>query len=289
MQMTTEIYLAGIETQFFNIAHLTNFILLQRTTKELALENYNFSKLIFEDEKLTKYFYVDLGEETKELKLTPELIGLTLPHCTIHSPSLIYFNATGLHTMGGPYPAEFKEPTHNAISPFQYIGKICKADPLFSWLPYDLHICFPIYLHVGPIFFDYNNRLAPSIINIEEVNNEHSNYEPHISKQSIIEFEQAHFSFKASLSFYNEDGNTFGHAGLPSYSQPNVLPKDPKTGDLMQFVCQLSGGVKMKKCDVQVTHDYYKKDLEALNFWGDANLIIYISPNTNTLCCLISH
>ena len=57
----------------------------------------------------------------------------------------------------------------------------------------------------------------------------------------------------------------------------------------MPFVCQLFSGVKMKNCDIIVTEDYYKKDLEALNFWSDAWLAIYFEPDTKVMCALISH
>jgi hypothetical protein len=190
--------------------------------------------------------------------------------------------------MGGAYPTDFAEPDHNAISPLQYLGCIRKSDENFAWLPFDLHICFPIYLHSGPLFFDYTNPSKPIVINIEALNNEHSNYEPHIHRNSVIEFEQTKFDFVESLSFY-KDGNSFGHSGLANYSQINQLPKSPKTGQLMPFVCQLIGGVKMSKCDVNITDEYYLKDLQALNFWGDASLMVYCEPSTKTVCCLISH
>ncbi len=287
--MKEYIYLAGLEVQFFNAEHLSNFIISQCITEEFAKLGYNNSRLEFTDGKLTKYEFIDEGLPTKTLELQPELLGLPLPNCKPQTPKIISFTENGLHQMGGEYPGDFNEPEHNAISPFQYICKVSKQDAFFTWLPFDLHICCPIYLHCVPIFFDYSNPQKPIIININDVNAEHSNYELYINKNSVIVFESAMFNFKESLSFYNADGNTYGHCGLPYYSQPNPLPKSPKTGRLIPFVCQLQGGVKMKTCDVKVTDDYYKKDLEALNFWGDASLMVYIEPETNIVCCLISN
>jgi hypothetical protein len=287
--MKEYIYLAGLEVQFYNEEHLTNFIISQCVSEEFAKLGYNNSRLEFVDGKFVKYEFIDEGLPTKTLELQPELLGLPLPNYKPQTPKLISFAENGLHQMGGEYPSNFKEPKHNAISPFQYIGKISKQDALFTWLPFDLHICYPIYLHCDEIFFDYTNPEKPTIINIEQVDNEHSNFEPHINKNSTIIFEKALFEFKESMSFFNEDGNGFGHAGLPCYSQTNHLPKSPTTGKLMQFVCQLRGGVKMKTCDIAVTEEYYKKDLEALNFWSDASLMVYIEPETTIVCCLISH
>jgi hypothetical protein len=271
--MKQYIYLNGFENPFQSKEHITNFIISQRTTEALAKDNYCKARLEFIDGKLTKYELADLGIPTNVIELKQEIIGMELPDSLENTPKIIEMNEQGLHQMGGEYPSDFFEPEHNAISPFQYIAKISRQDELFN----------------VPIFFDYSNPQKPTIININDVNAEHSNYEPYINKNSVIIFESAMFNFKESLSFYNADGNTYGHCGLPNYSQPNPLPKSPKTGQLMPFVCQLQGGVKMRTCDVQVTDDYYKKDLEALNFWGDASLMVYMEPSTKIVCCLISH
>jgi hypothetical protein len=283
------IYLSGLEVQFYNKQHLTNFIISQRITEAFAKQGYNNSKLTFEHDKLIKYEFIDEGVPTKTLELPADLIGLPLPACKEQIPSIIQFTPHGIHTMGGAYPSNFSKPEHNGSSPLVYLGCICKHDALFNWLPFDLHLAFPIYANVAPLYFDYTNPEKPIIINVEEFNNERSNFEPYINKNSVIEFEQATFSFIASNSFYTADGNTFGHAGLPSYSQPNPLPISPKTGQLMPFVCQLQGGVNIKHCDVIPTEDYYKEQLKALNFWGDASLKLYFEPETKTMCALISH
>jgi SMI1 / KNR4 family (SUKH-1) len=283
------VYLNGVETQFSDATHLSNFIIDQATTRNVATKKHLCMKVIFEDAKLKEMYLVEQREEDKLLPLNVEFIGLPKPTFTLRTPRLIAFNTEGKHTMGGVYPADFSEPEHNAMSPFQYLGCIRKADENFAWLPFDLHICFPIYLHSVPLFFDYSNPSKPIVINVNEVNNERSNFEPHIHRNSIIEFEQAKFDFVESVSFFNEDGNTFGHAGLPMFSQTNSTPKSPSTGVAMQFVCQLTGGVKMSKCDINITDEFYLKDLQALNFWGDANLMVYCEPSTKTVCCLISH
>jgi hypothetical protein len=283
------VYLNGKETQFSDATHLSNFIVDQATTRNVAMQNYLSMKLIFEDAKLKEMYMVEQNVPDKLIPLEAPFINLSKPEFILKTPKLITFNAEGKHTMGGAYPADFSEPEHNAISPLQYLGCIRKADENFAWLPFDLHICFPIYLHSVPLFFDYSNPSKPIIINVDDVNNEHSNFEPHIHRNSIIEFEQAQFDFVESLLFFNEDGNGFGHAGLSNFSQYNHLPKSPKTGQLMPFVCQLIGGVKMSICDLNITDEYYLKDLQALNFWGDASLMVYCEPSTKTVCCLISH
>ncbi|MFM2387519.1 MAG: hypothetical protein RL660_2276 [Bacteroidota bacterium] len=286
---TEPIYLAGLEVQFYNAQHLCNFILSQRTTEAFAKGGYNNSKLTFQDDKLVKYEFIDEGVATKVLELQSDLVGMPIPHCEEQTPSLIQFAKDGLHTMGGTKPDKFRLPEHNGTSPLVYIGCISKDDYLFSWLPFDLHIAFPIYANVVPLYFDYANPLQPSIINVEQFNKEHSNFEPYITKASIIEFESAKFNFVTSNSFYNEDGNTFGHACLPNFAQTNPLPISPTTGKLMPFVCQLQGGVNMKHCDIMPVEEYYKDQLRNMNFWGDASLAIYFEPETKMMCALISH
>jgi SMI1 / KNR4 family (SUKH-1) len=283
------VYLNGKEMYPTDTIYFSNFIIDQATTRNVALHQHMCMKLIFEDTKLKEMYLLEQGAPDKLIPLEGPFVNLPKPELTLKTPKLITFNAEGKHTMGGAYPTDFSEPDHNAISPLQYLGCIRKTDELFAWLPFDLHICFPIYLHSGPLFFDYNNPSKPTVINIEALNNEHSNYEPDIHRNSIIEFEQAKFDFVESLSFFNEDGNGYGNAGLSNYSQINQLPKSPKTGQLMPFVCQLMGGVKMSKCDINITDEFYLKDLQALNFWGDASLMVYCEPSTKTVCCLISH
>jgi hypothetical protein len=282
------VYLNGIEAHPWDTTFLSNFIIDQATTRNVAMNQYMCMKLIFEDAKLKEMYLLEQNTLDKLIPLEEQFVNLPKPELTLKTPKLITFNVEGKHTMGGAYPTDFAEPEHNAISPLQYLGCIRKSDENFAWLPFDLHICFPIYLHSGSLFFDYTNPSKPTVINIEALNNEHSNYEPHIHRNSVIEFEQAKFDFVESLSFY-KDGNSFGHSGLANYSQINQLPKSPKTGQLMPFVCQLIGGVKMSKCDVKVTDEYYLKDLQTLNFWSDASLMVYCEPTTKTVCCLISH
>jgi hypothetical protein len=287
---TKIIYLSGFENPFQDRNHLTNFIVSQRIIKKFANQNLvTNSKLTFEDNKLTKYEYISEGVVTHILELNPEIIGMPLPNSKEQSPSIIEFSENGWHTMGGKYPENFHEPDHNGIMPLVYVAKISNKDPMFTWLPFDLNVAFPIYAHVGAMYFDYSNPEKPIIINAHEFNAEHSNYEPHISKNSIIEFESAKFNFVHSNSIINEDGSCFGHAGMPSFSQTNPLPVNPKSGQLMPFVCQLFSGVKMKNCDIIVKEEYYKKDLQALNFWSDAWLAIYFEPDTKVMCALISH
>jgi hypothetical protein len=283
------IYLNGYECQFCDESHLTNYIKDQATTRNVAMQKYTCMKLILDDSKLKEMYCVEQGKEDALLPLQDRFRDLNIPVVTLKTPRLIAFKEQGVHTMGGAYPEDFSEPNHDAVTPFQYIGCIRKSDENFDWLPFDLHICFPIYLHCSPLYFDYSNPSKPVIINIDDVNNEHSNFEPHIHKNSIIEFDQALFDFVENVSFYNEDGNTFGHAGIANYSQVNHLPLSPKTGQLMPFVCQLMGGVKMRNCDVKVTEEYYQKDLQQLNFWGDAYLMVYCEQSTKIVCCLISH
>jgi hypothetical protein len=287
--MTTTIYINGTDTQFKDAQHMADFITDQATTEEVAKSNYLYVKAIFENNVLSQLLLAEQGSEDKPVAIQDNCNNLPLPAVQLRTPKLIVFNEKGMHQMGGAYPGNFAEPVHNAVTPFQYIGCISRADTNFAWLPFDLHITFPIYLNCVPLFFDYSNPEKPVVINIADVNTEHSNLEPHINKNSIIEFEQARFDFIESTSFYNADGNTFGHAGLAKYAQPNHLPKSPKTGNLMPFVCQLMKGVKMKHCDVQVTEDYYKASIATLNFWGDAYLVVYCEPATKIVCCLISH
>jgi hypothetical protein len=236
------VYLNGKETQFADVTYLSNFIIDQATTRNVAMHQHMCMKLIFDDAKLKEMYLIEQGTPDKLIPLEAPFVNLPKPELTLKTPKLITFTAEGKHTMGGAYPPDFSEADHNAISPLQYLGCIRKTDELFTWLPFDLHICFPIYLHAVPLYFDYSNPSKPIIINVDDLNNEHSNHEPYIHRNSIIEFEQAQFDFVESLSFFNEDGNGYGHAGLANYSQFNQLPKSPKTGQLMPFVCQLMGG-----------------------------------------------
>ncbi len=286
---SASIYLAGLEVQFQSKEHLVSFIISQATTKQVADIGYTNSKVEFSNGLLSKYVFLEEGKETKIIELQPALKYLEMPIYKANTPKLIEFNKNGLHQLGGAYPIEFNEPEHDGITPFVYIGFINNKDPLFSWLPFVLHIAFPIFAHVVPLYFDYTNPSKPVILNMEDVNSEHSNFEPFISKNSKIQYESLRLNFKESISFYNEDGNTFAHAGLPNYSQQNPLPKSPKTNKQMPFVCQLNKGVKMKYCDIAVTEEYYKDQLKELNFWGDANLYIYFEVETNIMCALISH
>ncbi len=101
---------------------------------------------------------------------------------------------------------------------------------------------------------------------------------------SVIVFEALKGDFIEDLSYYDETGNGTAWTGMPSFFQTPHIPKCPKSGKTMRFLCQLVGGPKIARANVVAKEEFYQKDYDKLNFWSDGHLYIFIEPESKVLC-----
>ena len=184
----------------------------------------------------------------------------------------------GIHQIGGKKPNELKYPENNFISSFQYLGLINNKDQAFNWLPFKLHLICPIYLNIEEVILDYTNELEPKIITPKETAKIDSEF-LELTKDSYIEFESRKIELTKSDEI--DDMECIGISNKPFQVQDLEIPRCPKSGKEMKFVCQLMtfGEIPVKEKNFETDEEY----LEHMNFWCDGSLFVFCEPNSKTV------
>ena len=188
----------------------------------------------------------------------------------------------GTHQIGGKKPIELKYPENNFISNFQYLGFINNKDQKFNWLPFKLHLICPIYLNIEELVLDYTNELEPKII-IPKKTAEIDSEFLELTENSYIEFESRKIGLIKSDEI--DDMECIGVSNRPFEVQELVIPRCPKSGKEMKFVCQLMtfGKISVKEKNFETDEEY----LEHMNFWCDGSLVVFCEPNSRVVSYFI--
>jgi hypothetical protein len=188
----------------------------------------------------------------------------------------------GLHQIGGEVPADFTVPENEFIAGFQYLGYLDNSDPLFSWLPFKLHLIHPIYTNDYFVYLDYSDPTSPKIIAPKNTAASTSAFDE-IDKDSIIIFEGVKVRLEQKEEI--DEFESIGICGEPTWLQEAEIPSCPKSGKAMKFVCQLGsfGEIKATYSNVEPEEDT-EMYFQNLNFWCDGNLYIFIDPASKTVC-----
>jgi hypothetical protein len=195
----------------------------------------------------------------------------------------------GMCQIGGHTPSALVIPDNKCPGSFQYLGLISHKDPAFEWLSYDINLICPIYMNIEQVWVDYSEPLAPSIVNIDEVNSLTTEYDD-IENGSRIVFEDIQCS---SVLLKQAGDDYLALAGKPDWVQSSNIPACPKTKKKMRFLCQLvfqdEGKIKTKYTNVASKDDWYQQYFQEMNFWGDGDLYIFFSPESNLACYFIQN
>jgi hypothetical protein len=272
------IYLAGWDVHLNGDRNCEDFIATQITTKETVEKLYSGIELVFEDNKLVKAFDYDEGKK-KERHLSDDEIGLPYKAFPLNYIYQFEEDNRGKHQLGGEVPKGFTLPKCNSVVPFQYLGYISNEDDIFNWLPFKIHLACPIYLNVMNVFVDYSDPMNPTVINREEVEEADTSHDE-LDKDSEIVFDDANFSFVKAEKF-----SPLGNAGIPNWIQASDIPTCPKSGKLMKFLCQLNGGVPVKRSNVDDPSNYF----DTMEFWGDGDLFVFFEPTSKVACYFIQN
>lgn len=202
----------------------------------------------------------------------------------IHHIHNLVLNDRGPHRIGGAVPSGFRLPACKSVTPFQYLGQISTSDPVFSWLPFDLHLACPIYMNIGPLFIDYSVPSAPTIFDWKEVESWDCDFDD-LNPDSEIVFEQWNVGTKPTDRFDNEHAKGLAHTGVPDWVQDPAIPRCPKNGEVMRFVCQIqsASGVKIARSNVA------SRVGDDLKFWGDGCLFVFFEPESRMACYFIQN
>jgi hypothetical protein len=277
------IYIAGYGYYFTECRQYENYIETHITDKETVEHISEGVELVFEDGKLVRAFEYADGEKSI-YELTQDVIGLNYLKTTPKRKLSLVIDQGGFHQLGGDVPDYFILPQCSCAVPFQYLGYINNLDPQFSYLHDRIHLACPIYLNISRVFLDYSDPERPFIINKDEVESAGTSFED-LNQDSIIVYNKRRFDFV-------DAGNvaTCGLSGLPSWKQIPDIPTCPNSGKLMKFICQLNGGVTVRKSNIICKfHHYSRRYFEDMNFWCDGDLFVFFEPTSKVACYFIQN
>lgn len=180
--------------------------------------------------------------------------------------------------IGGEAPPGFVVPSFEFVAPFQYVGKYSKSDPVFAWLPFDLHLVTPICFTTDKVFIDYSNPMKPMVLQSELLKIDRLPCR-NLKADSEITYEKIPFKMQ-KMVVPTYDGMVV--AGVPSWIQHPEIPVCPKTKRPMRFLCQLRelGKTKVARTNIEATSP------ADLNYWDGGELYIFFEPESKIACIL---
>lgn len=188
----------------------------------------------------------------------------------------------GVHHLGGLPPEGFTLPANSLPGGIQYLGMINASDPIFSWLPFDLHIVYPIFLNARFACFDYINPDSPTLITEIPLGEQTTEYDD-LTVDSHIDYERVEISAMPIKKGQEiDDMEIIGIAGKPLQVLNSLRPPN---GDY-RFVCQLmsSDHVRLKSKNFVCRNPRYEKNFGFMHFWEDGCLTFYFDPESKVLC-----
>jgi hypothetical protein len=279
-------FLAGWEVTFDNGDTCERFMQTQGIDEKTATTIWSAIKLSYAGEKLVAAEDYREGEPSPR-EMTADEWNLPYREIPVHPIHALMPAPAGAHRLGGDIPHGFTIPKDAQVPvSFQYLGYIDPKDPVFSWLPFTLHLTCPIFLNFEKVFLDYSDPLAPIVLNGDELADTDSSFDE-LSQDSVIIYESLAFDTQPAIGY----GDGIGHSGVPSWIQWPDIPRCPKTNKIMRFLCQFNMNVQVKASYHNVTpsEDYHLPYFEQMNFWSDGDLFIFFEPDSKTCCYIIQN
>lgn len=280
--MKTEYFYITEDSLKFNGDSIFEEIIESHITdnEQILVERGSGTGLVFENERLViiyNYFHENGECYKRSREIKEDELNYKKP--TYSKKSIFAFkeNKDGLHQIGGDFSEEFKQPISQLAVPFQYLGFVNNEDPNFSWLPFKLHLAYPIYLETEFIFLDYSDSKNPNIFNIEEIVN-HPTILSEVNEKSEISFVSQKFDFEKS-----DDYSLVINSGIPNWMQGCCIPECPKSGKNMKFICQIYNGPKVATTNIIPKDKWTQNYINYMQFF-DSDLYIFIEPETKMVC-----
>ena len=278
------IYLLGWEVELNGDETCEYFIRTHSLSEEFAKEFGYRKALLFQDGILDKvYEFNARGLEVEyELKSTER----NFPFIET-VPNEIYMMEESISSdsyLGGEIPITLTMPSLTLKAPMLYLGRISKKSDGFEWLPFDIELMTPSYLSFSKLFMDYTNPNAPKIINEEEMLNAQNQFVDLKPDSEII------YSKKFIELYVNQNRSKIGVAGIPIWVQYPAIPKCPKSGKMMKFLCQLSSENQVEVSRSNINPSVRNAaHFQKMNFWIDGELFVFFEPESKVACYLIQN
>ena len=273
-ETTKRIYLTYDSVSFDGNERCESYLKTQRISESNAKKLDASIELVYRDDKLVEAY------ERQRVNLSYSEIGFDYKEYPIHSILKLRSNKNGKHQLGGKLPSESSFPDNNCKVPFQYLGYISHLDKNFSWLSSTIHLMCPIYLNINKVYLDYSNKGKPILINRLEVEECGTNYDG-LSESTLIEFDSLKFDLVP------KDGFSWAQSGVAFFLQNTTIPKCPKSGKLMKFLCQISGGVSVSFSNANPKVKSNNMYFQELDIWEGGILYVFVEPTEQTVCYFI--
>ncbi len=253
-------------------------------------------RIRFSAGKVVQVVEVDEFEEDP-VSIRPFIKQLKWAEYTPHEMSFLVPTEDGSVSshLGGSPPAGFTMPSSPEIaSPFQYVGAIGNEATSFPLPIPALHLAYPLFVTIpGFLFLDYSDPDQPVVLDgFEVLEYPYGEW----ASGSIHEFKEVPIQTLPIGEVEDEDDLTFdywnyGYAGLPNWAQYPKIPYCPKSGELMEFVCQIDtfGKIETVQSDLAFSGEYFDLYSKHLNFWGDGCLFVFMHPETKVVGYLIQN
>ena len=277
--------LAGWEVELNGDEQCQKVIQTQMIDKDTAEQISMAMELVFREDQLVKAYLLEEGQRQDRELLSSER-GFRFIDVAPHPIYNLVATDNADSYLGGMPPADFAMPKFDFTAPFQYLGKLSKADPAFAWLPFDLHLAAPIYLNFYQLFIDYANPKHPEVVNLDELRETENPYDD-LEPNSEVVYKRVSIQSTKSTNF--EHG--IGHTGVPNWIQYPNIPTCPKSNMTMRFLCQLhyENGIKTEWTNVHPKEKGFERYFDHLNFWGDGDLYIFFEPESKVMCFMIQN
>lgn len=265
--MKENIYLGGWEVNFQDNEELKNFIIQHKLSKndfEIFNKIQSGLEIIIGDGKIVEV----LNQPGDERVSGP--IDFIIPNTNINKLFWLKVSNNGMHTLGGMPPEKLKIIVYETFKPV-YIGSIDCSDLYFNWLGLSkFHVFYPLDFYSESVYIDYSNEDRPMIIN--EGNKNEFELKTFLSQ---LKYEATE---NVKVEELENDSKPLHQCGVPLWYQYPELPKCPKTGDLMKFVCSISSDK-----NIQILEKGFwglKKTKEFLKFGDMGTLYVFYNPKS---------
>lgn len=226
--------------------------------------------------KIIKYDY-----DGKEV--VAEGVELPMTDWVDHEVFFLTKDTTGRHRIGGRRPSEYNLPTFDGLkTTFQYLGTIDGNDSLFSWMGLgQLHIAFPIYECNFGVYLDCSDELHPIIMNPETFSD--AWYSSDMGEVGEIEFKETNYKVTDEIEIEEfVDSDDILLCGVPLWYQAPAVPRCPKSGMIMRFVCTLNSDSDLEVINKEDSANLPFSD-ECLCFGDWGHLFVFYSPETKVM------
>ncbi|ERM81035.1 hypothetical protein P872_11665 [Rhodonellum psychrophilum GCM71 = DSM 17998] len=265
--MKENIHLGGWEVNFNDNEELEHFILQHRLSKkdfDVFTKIQSGLEMITENGRIIEV----LNQPGNERVSGP--LEFKIPKSEANKLFWLKHSTDGNHLLGGFPPKNLKILCDATFKPF-FIGSIDCTDDEFNWLGMNrFPIFYPLDFYSESVYIDYALEDRPEIVK-EGIKVE---FEPKIFL-SQLKYE---VSENVKIEELENELNPIHQCGVPLWYQYPELPRCPKTGDLMKFVCSISSDRNIQILKKGIWG--LKKTDEFLKFGDMGTLYVFFNPKS---------